>query len=56
MTTELTTAQLSVALNDKLHIKRRNLRFRNVGDLLQAMYKTITTHKMWDEVKEVKGK
>ena len=56
MTTELTTAQLSVPLNDKLHNKKRALKFRNIGDVLQAMYKTITVHKMWDEVKEVKGK
>lgn len=56
MTTDLTSAQLPIPLNDKLQIKKRKLKAKSVGDVIQRMYNTITKYKMWDELKEEKRK
>jgi hypothetical protein len=47
-------AKLTETLRDKLIDKKYKLKFNGVSELVQAMYKVITIHKMWDEVKGVK--
>jgi hypothetical protein len=49
-------AKISESLRNKLIDKKYKLKFDGIDSLVWAMYKVITIHKMWDEVKGVKGK
>lgn len=51
---ETTTIEVEVNLRNKLTNKKNDLKFKKLGDVVQAMYNLITKHKMWEELKEVK--
>ena len=38
-------------LRNKLMIKKNNHNFKKLGDVVEAMYKLISKHKMWEELK-----